>query len=489
MSRYTLYFLINRWDDSSVQLRTIEPDTLRILILSNLDFNNADHSDMSGITEKLRQIEALGSQIEAKGKLPDEVLRRIEYRFREETNYHSNRQEGGTLTREETRSVMTGNITVEGKPLKDILEMQKHDQVTLDILRIGRGEVKFSEKRIKDIHREIIVEENPEEQQHLGAWKTEPNHIINSRLERHDFTPPGEVPEAIHRLLDWLNAELEKVERCDTKAIHPAVLAFEFHHRFLAIHPFYDGNGRTARLLSNLLLVSCGYPPFFITDEEKDVYNRYLTDIQGYGGSPELFIEFMLGLEQRSLQMMLDVIEGRDLDDWEKRLSLLTTQLPAESSLQKVRSKETLLEVVEKVVFPVLEQVLPVLIKFKDLFVGRKMTFGTGSGLVSVDDLSQIQQFLSLNLHTNTEEIKFEAQFEGFNRAPKFAFDVRLGMRWYFQRYDYAFYLPVESGTPQFNRPYHHVYSAEEIKDIARQAGSYLTNQIEQKVQEQLDGK
>lgn len=116
---------------------------------------------MSSIPEKLRQIEALRHQIEARGKLPDEVLRRAQNRFREEANYYSNRQEGGTLTREETRSVMTGNITVAGKPLKDILEMQHHDRVTLEILRLGRGEVKLSEKRIKDIHRAIIVEEDP----------------------------------------------------------------------------------------------------------------------------------------------------------------------------------------------------------------------------------------------------------------------------------------------------------------------------------------
>jgi Fic family protein len=113
-------------------------------------------------------------------------------------------------------------------------------------------------------------------------------------------------------LVNWLNGAIEKIKRADKKALEPMLVAFEFHHRFLAIHPFDDGNGRTARLLSNLILVANDFPPIYINDDEKDTYNRYLTDIQGYGGSPDLFYEFMAGLLERSLKLTLDVIEGRD---------------------------------------------------------------------------------------------------------------------------------------------------------------------------------
>ena len=222
--------------------------------------------------------------------------------------------EGGTLTRQETRTVMIGNITVDKKPFRDIVEMQGHDKIMVEILRIGKGESNLSERRIKDIHRAIIFEENRENQALIGNWKTEPNHIFNSKLERFDFLPPSEVPEAMHQLLNWLNAELEKVSRDQKNAPEPALLAFEFHHRFLSIHPFQDGNGRTARLLSNLILVAAGYPPIYINDTEKESYNRYLTDIQSYGGEPDLFYEFLTGLLERSLQLTLDVIEGREAE-------------------------------------------------------------------------------------------------------------------------------------------------------------------------------
>lgn len=146
----------------------------------------------------------------------------------------------------------------------------------------------------------------------LGQWKSEPNHIINDRLERFDFLPPDEVPEAMRQLL---NAGMEKIKRLDKNALSPILLAFAFHLKFMTIHPFHDGNGRTARLLSNLILVANGYPPIFINDDEKASYNRFLTDIQSYGGDPDLFYLFMAGLLERSLRLMLDMIQTADTDD------------------------------------------------------------------------------------------------------------------------------------------------------------------------------
>jgi Fic family protein len=271
---------------------------------------------MPTLPDRLAQLDTLRRRIEAHGPLAPEMLRRIEYHYRLECNYHSNRIEGGTLTKPETRSVMIGNITVHGKPLKDIREMDGHDKLMLEILHVGRGELTLSEKRIKDMHRALIVEDDPEKQDEVGAWKRHGNHIINYRREKFEFTPPSEVPEAMHALLNWLNAEADKIKRYDRKAMHPALLAFEFHLRFLTIHPFHDGNGRMARLLSNLILIAFGYPPFWVSEGgEKEAYNRYLSDVQAYGGDPDLLFEFLAGLVERSLQRTLDTIEGRDVEE------------------------------------------------------------------------------------------------------------------------------------------------------------------------------
>jgi Fic family protein len=111
----------------------------------------------------IEEIEALKQQIDSHGKFPEGVLKKINYKFRLDWNYYSNRMEGGTLTRDETRSVMVGNVSVEGKPLKDVLEMNGHDEVVREILRMGTGKKRLSEKRIKEVHKAIIKEEDDPE--------------------------------------------------------------------------------------------------------------------------------------------------------------------------------------------------------------------------------------------------------------------------------------------------------------------------------------
>lgn len=124
-----------------------------------------------------------------------------------------------------------------------------------------------------------------------------------------------EVPEKMHDLVNWINSEKEKILRTAKNAFHPVILALKFHLDYVKIHPFYDGNGRTGRILSNLVLISYGYPPFYIQENERNTYYQYLTDIQSYGGEPDLFYEFMAGLIVRSLQFTLDVIEGKATED------------------------------------------------------------------------------------------------------------------------------------------------------------------------------
>ena len=245
------------------------------------------------LRQLLTEIDAKQAQIEAFGQLDPEVLKKIQYKFRLDWNYHSNALEGNSLTKQETRSVMINNVTVEGKPLKDVLDVRGHDNVVSEIMKIGKGEVTLSEKRIKQIHRAIIHEDDPSKQALAGQWKTENNHLFNYRGEKFEFTPWVEVPDKMHELVNWFSSERNKLLSSDEDGMHPAILAFEFHLRYVTIHPFYDGNGRTSRILMNLILISLGYPPVVVRLEEKDAYNRYLADIQAYGGQSDLFYSFM----------------------------------------------------------------------------------------------------------------------------------------------------------------------------------------------------
>jgi Fic family protein len=263
--------------------------------------------------DKLIEIELLRQQIEDRGPLPDEVLRKVNYKFRLEWNYNSNSMEGNTLTRQETRSVMVGIITVDGKPFKDVLEMKGHDDVIASIIKMGKGELNLSEKRIKEIHKGIMHEEDPEKAKLIGQWKAAPNYLFNYKNERFDFVAPADVPERMHQLINRLNTQKEKIQKGDKDAMNPVEVALRFHLDFITIHPFYDGNGRTVRILTNLILIAYGYPPLYIKLDEKEKYYQYLADIQGYGGKPDLFYDFMAGLLIRSQHLIMEAVEGKEI--------------------------------------------------------------------------------------------------------------------------------------------------------------------------------
>lgn len=275
--------------------------------------------------ETKHKIDLIRNQIAAHGKLDDNQLRKINYKFRLEWNYNSNSMEGNTLTVAETRSVMVGNLDVHQKPINDVLEMKGHDEVVSDILRIGKGDLRLSESRIKQIHTAIIHESDEIRKNQIGKWKEQPNEIINNKGEKYSFIAPDEVPDKIHDLLNRTNAALDAFFGNKKNAPHPLDIAFQFHLEFLGIHPFHDGNGRVSRILTNLILISLGYPPFWINSQERQVYYNYISDIQGYGGDKTLLDDFLANLVLRSQQLVLDVVEGKDIeqeDDLDKEIAL-----------------------------------------------------------------------------------------------------------------------------------------------------------------------
>ncbi|MEO5991399.1 MAG: Fic family protein [Ferruginibacter sp.] len=281
------------------------------------------------ISDLLVEIESNQSIINSYGKFDSDILKKINYRFRLDWNYYSNKMEGGTLTRSETRSVMIGNITVGGKPIKDILEMKGHDDVVSEIIKIGRGELRLSEKRIKEIHKAIMFEEG-DDAALIGEWKKTANEIINYKSEKIIFTNPIDVPTEIHNLLNKTNAKLDAYFQSSKNRLHPLIIASDFHLEYITIHPFYDGNGRTARILMNLILISCNYPPIIIKEIDKNIYYQCLADIQVYAGDKNLFYEFCAKKAIDSQKIIISAIEGKSIeesDDVIKEIELLKVQL------------------------------------------------------------------------------------------------------------------------------------------------------------------
>jgi Fic family protein len=347
--------------------------------------------------DKLDEIDSLQQSIENHGKLGKELLQKINYKFRLDWNYYSNRMEGNTLTLDETKSVMIGNINVHNKPLKDIMEMKGHDEVVQMILKMGKGELNISEGRIRSLHKEIMYEEHPAEKAKLGEWKKQSNHVYNYREEKFEFTDPSEVSESMHALINWVNLEREKITSKRIDRLHPVELAFEFHLRYLTIHPFYDGNGRTARILSNLILISNGYPAIYIKDNEKQFYYRYLADVQGYGAEKSLLFELMSSYLIRSLNIIVDAIAGKEIEeaeDLDKKIQLLQRELsPGNDDFTKTRfSKAILLQIYDDWLSKLIVATIQTAEKFTKFFSTNKF-------FVDISNSHVVVQFEKDNLH------------------------------------------------------------------------------------------
>ena len=175
-----------------------------------------------------------------------------------EWTYNSNAIEGNTLTLQETKIVLEG-ITVGGKSLAEHFEVINHREAILYVEDFISRREPLTEYIIRQLH--YLVLKNIRDRD-AGSYRDVNVFITGSR-----HIPPMNslVPPMMRELIDWLNS---------TEAIklHPVEKAARFHHNFVYIHPFVDGNGRTGRLLMNLLLMQDGYPAAVIRAEKRSDY-------------------------------------------------------------------------------------------------------------------------------------------------------------------------------------------------------------------------
>jgi Fic family protein len=174
-----------------------------------------------------------------------------------EWTYNSNAIEGNTLTLLETKVVLENGITVKGKPLKDHLEIINHKEAIEYIEDLVSKNVKLSEYDIRSVHYLILKEIDTT---NAGKYRNENVFISGAK-----HVPPVyiNVPYEMQKLIDQYQA---------WQGFHPVVRACFLHGEFVKIHPFIDGNGRTARLLLNFELIQSGYPPVVIKTENRADY-------------------------------------------------------------------------------------------------------------------------------------------------------------------------------------------------------------------------
>ncbi|MEO0060327.1 MAG: hypothetical protein RLZZ312_1974 [Bacteroidota bacterium] len=243
---------------------------------------------------------------------------RIMQKFRLDWNYHSNHLEGNSLTYGETKALVLFGITAQGKPLKDHIEVTGHNEAINWVLDVVKGDYPLTEKFIRELHTLLLKESyeieaitpdgKPSTKRiQVGTYKTSPNHVLTKTGETFYFATPEETPAKMHDLLLWYN---EKIVAVDA---NPILVAAEFHYRFILIHPFDDGNGRTARILLNFILMKFGYPPVIIKTEDKQNYFAVLQ--MADAGNITGFIDYISENLNRSLEIMIAGAKGEGIEE------------------------------------------------------------------------------------------------------------------------------------------------------------------------------
>jgi Fic family protein len=208
-----------------------------------------------------------------------------------EWTYHSNAIEGNTLTLRETKVVLEG-ITVGGKSLRQHFEATNHRDAILYVESIVGGDEALSEWQIKNIHSLVLKGIDHDE---AGRYRQENVVIAGASTTPPDFL---HLPEEMQALLEW---------HAKAGAMHPVERAAELHTRFVKIHPFVDGNGRTGRLLLNFELMKAGYPPAIIQKEDRLAYYDAL-DEACVSGNYSAITQLVANAVQRSLDTYLGIL-------------------------------------------------------------------------------------------------------------------------------------------------------------------------------------
>jgi Fic family protein len=203
----------------------------------------------------ISEIEQKKAQLDRLRPLSSAALAQLQKHYDVDLTYTSNAIEGNTLTLRETAEVIEHGITVGGKSLRDHLEAVDHYDALLWMRDLAASATPVNENVVSELHRRIVARSQPDI---AGIYNRNPRRIAGSPVI---FPNPAKIPQLMEEFGTWLES-----------APPTPASAFDAHFRLTAIHPFGDGNGRTARLLMNLLLIREGYPPIAVRPEDRKTY-------------------------------------------------------------------------------------------------------------------------------------------------------------------------------------------------------------------------
>lgn len=239
------------------------------------------------IDEKKQKLDALRP-------LPPALVKNLAEWFKIELTYSSNAIEGNTLTKNETALVVEKGLTIGGKSVREHLEAIQLAHA-LDYIKELAHKTNRTDITLHDIfHLHYLILKKIDDN-NAGKFRTVAVKIAGSDVT---LPSPIKIPELMDDFISWLHNAKE----------HPVLISADAHLKFVIIHPFVYGNGRTARLLMNLLLVQEGYPPAIIRNEDRTAYINAIEKAEKTNDSTD-FRRIVCEAVERSLDIYLDAAE------------------------------------------------------------------------------------------------------------------------------------------------------------------------------------
>lgn len=270
------------------------------------------------INKTLAEIERVRGFLDAI-KLKDEWIADMQKTSLILESHYSTHIEGTALSLEQAKNILEGK-KVEGVAKDDERELLNYKKAMELISKYLGKDTAITEGTIRELHK-VLVQGVRGGQAEPGNYRRIQNYVVNSRTQDVVYTPPLplEVPHLMREFLDWLN---------NTGYLSPILAAGIAQFQFVHIHPFVDGNGRTARLLSTLILYKTGYD-----------FKRLFTISEYYDRDRPAYYKAIQTVRQNKMDMTgwLDYFVGGLRSQMEEIRQKGERLIKQDSTLQKIK--------------------------------------------------------------------------------------------------------------------------------------------------------
>jgi len=405
---------------------------------------------------------------------------RLWSKLRLDWNYHSNRIEGNTLTYGETEILLIHGQATGDHDLRDYMEMQAHDVAIDHMKALVAEERPLTEGDIRDFNRILIKEPfwkdaiTPDGQPSRieilpGEYKKQPNNVRTASGDIFRFADPSDVPIKMAELTAWLRDALEKRE------LHPIEIASKLHHDFVLIHPFGDGNGRTARILVNYVLMRHCYLPLVVPTQQKD---RYLASLRrADAGDLDALTAYLATCLETSMTRGLAAAKGESIEEPEdlvKEIELFKRRQQREARTVIPKSNESMKELYQTTIRPLFTEFVEILSRMDDLFAEVRIT--TSPRDLHGKDWRQIlDQWAILPNLGQSPMLQLKYDFRGFKGMAVEPFNVSSQLSVSFGEFHYVIQIAGHDGD---NRLYGQPVTESERQDLLRPALEKIFTEI-----------